>query len=94
MLTENVNRLNFCYVHGTDAEGLRMDLLAFVCLDIVPHRWVKEPASEDFLQLKSKLIQSLISTTEVDPKSGADLKKFVSQFSLAGHREIASKARN
>ena len=84
VLSEHVNRLNFCYVHGTEEEGLRMDLLAFVCLDIVPHRWGKEPSEDErFLQLKAELIKSLRSTTESDPKSNANLKRFVHQFSLA-----------
>ena len=61
-----------------------MDLLAFVCLDIVPHRWGKEPSEDErFLQLKAELIKSLRSTTESDPKSNANLKRFVHQFSLA-----------
>ncbi len=84
VLSEHVNRLNFCYVHGTEEEGLRMDLLAFVCLDIVPHRWGKESSEDErFPQLKAELIKSLKSTTESDPKSNAILKKFVHQFSLA-----------
>lgn len=84
VLSEHVNRLNFCYVHGTEEEGLRMDLLAFVCLDIVPHRWGKEPSEDErFPQLKAELVKSLKSTTEIDPKSNASLKKFVHQFSLA-----------
>ena len=84
VLSEHVNRLNFCYVHGTEEEGLRMDLLAFVCLDIVPYRWGKEPSEDErFPQLKAELVKSLKSTTEIDPKSNANLKKFVHQFSLA-----------
>jgi hypothetical protein len=83
VLTEHVNRLNFCYVHGTEADGLRMDLLAFVCLDIVPHQWGREPLEhERFPHVKSELIQSLKSTTEVDPLSSGSLRKFVRFFSL------------
>jgi hypothetical protein len=84
VLSEHVNRLNFCYVHGTEEEGLRMDLLAFVCLDIVPHQWGNEPSeNERFPQLKAELVKSLKHTTEIDPKSNASVKKFVHQFSLA-----------
>jgi hypothetical protein len=83
VLREHVNRLNFCYVHQDGAGGLRMDLLAFVCLDVVPHRWGKEPAEEDFPYVKSKLINSLVSTMEIDPKSDMALKKFVLQFTRA-----------
>ena len=87
VLTEHVNRLNFCYVHGTGGEGLRMDLMAFVCLDIVPHRWGKEPSYEDFPHVKSTLINSLAVTTEIDPKSDMALKKFVLQFTHVGQSE-------
>lgn len=80
----DVNRLNFCYVHGNTTEGLRMDLFAFVCLDIVPQRWGKEPSEDErFPQLKSQLIKSLRSTTEIDPNSNSHLKEFVWQFSVA-----------
>ena len=87
VLTEHVNRLSFCYVHGTGGEGLRMDLMAFVCLDIVPHRWGKEPSYEDFPHVKSKLTNSLAVTTEIDPKSDMALKKFVLQFTHVGQSE-------
>jgi hypothetical protein len=82
VLTEHVNRLNFCYVHETEEDGLRMDVLAYVCLDIVPHQWGKEPSDKRFPQVKAELIQSLTNTTEIEPESKANLKKFVRQFSL------------
>ncbi len=85
VITGDANRLNFCYVHGTETAGLRMDLFAFVCLDIVPQRWGKEPSEDErFPRVKSQFIKSMRSTTEIDPNSNSHLKKFVWQFSIAG----------
>lgn len=76
VLTEKLkDRFNFCYVHGSAEEGMRMDLFAFSCLDVVPLEWTKEPTTEDYVLVRSKLIGSLKSTTEINPESEVNLKK-------------------
>jgi hypothetical protein len=77
-LTQKIDRRwNFCYVHGSAKEGLEMDLLGFVCLDIVPMQWNREPTTEKYPRVRTELIASLKSTEEINPESKVDLKRFL-----------------
>ena len=91
VLTDNVDRLNFCYVHEAEPNELKMDLLAFVCMDIVPQTWGKEPSNERFADVKSSLVKSLKTTKEIGPESQAKLKRFVHQFSLHDQEQPSSR---
>ncbi len=82
VIAEQVNRLSFCYLHEEESSGLKMDLLAYVCLDIVPQQWGKEPSNERFEGVKAKLIRNMTSTEEIEPESSSNLKKYVRQFVL------------
>ncbi len=87
VLTEHqMNRRFFCYVHQTTRD-IQMDILAYDCLDIVPYRWGKdpsgdEPSRENYLRIRSQLIRSLKSTSEIDPETSSGLKKSLREFPL------------
>lgn len=75
VLTEKEKgRWNFCYVHGTAATGLEMELLGFVCLDIVPLSYDEE-STRNFSSVKSSMIASLQSTENTRPETTVELRK-------------------
>lgn len=68
-------RWNFCFVHGTAAEGISMDLFGFVCLDVVPHNWHQEPSDERYPLVRAQLMESMKNTRDVAPDSISNLRK-------------------
>ncbi len=70
------DRWSFCYVHAGDNKTLSMDLLGWVCLDVVPLSW-QGTTVEDSQRSKEQLLNSLKGTTEVDSVPDSQLKKFL-----------------
>lgn len=68
------SRFSFCFVHGKAEEGIQMDLLGYICLDVVPLEWNKEPAADVYPQIRSELFNSLENTTEINPALESNLK--------------------
>lgn len=66
-------RWKICYVHGGGREPIQMDLLGFICLDIVALQWHEDPSDDRYPAIKTQLFKSLFRTTEIDsllaPKS-------------------------
>jgi hypothetical protein len=69
-------RWNFCCVRGTADTGIEMDLLGFVCLDVVPLSYDPK-ATENFPEVKSKLLHSLRTTKSINPESPVHLRKAI-----------------
>ena len=70
------DRWNFCYVRGAADTGIEMDMLGFVCLDVVPLTYDPK-ATENFPEVKSKLLQSLKTTENINPESPVHLRKAI-----------------
>ncbi len=75
-------RWKLCFVHGTAAEGISLDLFGFVCLDVVPYNWHQEPSDERYPLVRAQLMESMKNTRDVAPDSISNLRKFLWQRSI------------
>jgi hypothetical protein len=67
-------RWRFCYVRPTEDERMQMDLLGFVCLDVVPMRWGSPAEVAEFQQVRTRLLKSLRETTESNPDAQSTMR--------------------
>lgn len=76
-------RWSFCFVRPAEKERVQMDLLGFVCLDIVPMRWGSPKAIAEFQAVRKSLLKSLRETTESDPDTHSTLRPLLTYLPLA-----------